>query len=90
MNSQTKEARAEIFKEFSGNPGNTGATAGQIALLTDRINHISEHLQSRQKDHHNRQALLKLVGQRKRLLQYLADRDIQAYRALIEKLNIRK
>lgn len=90
MNSQTHEAKARIFAEYAGDPKNTGSTAGQIALLTARINHLSEHLQARPKDHHNRQALINLVGKRKRLLQYMADRDIQAYRALIDKLNIRK
>jgi small subunit ribosomal protein S15 len=90
MNSQTQVAKTEIFREFGGKETNTGSTEGQIALLTERINHISDHLQTRPKDHHNRQALLRLVGQRKRLLQYLSDQDINAYRALLEKLNLRK
>jgi small subunit ribosomal protein S15 len=90
MSRLTHEAKAEIFEAQSGDPKNTGSIEGQIALLTERINHISDHLQPRPKDHHNRQALLKLVGRRKRLLQYLSDRDIGAYRALIEKLNLRK
>jgi len=90
MSTLSHEVKAGIFKEYSGDAKNTGSVQGQIALLTQRINHISDHLQSKPKDHHNRQALLKLVGKRKKLLQYLAERDIQAYRALIEKLNLRK
>lgn len=90
MSYLSHEAKAEIFKEHSGEGTNTGSVEGQVALLTKRINHISGHLQDNGKDHANRRALLKMVGQRKRLLKYLAKKDILAYRALIEKLNIRK
>ena len=85
-----KEKRAEIFKEFGGSEKNTGSTEGQIALFTFRIKKLSEHLKENQKDHACRRTLLHLVGKRKRLLEYLAKKDLQGYRALIEKLGIRK
>ena len=90
MSYLTKERKAEIFKEHGGVPTNTGSVEGQIAMFTLRIDHISGHLKINRKDHSTRRALLKLVGQRKRLLRYLADRDIQRYRAIIDKLGIRK
>jgi small subunit ribosomal protein S15 len=86
----TKEKKEEIFKEFGGNESNSGSTEGQIALFTFRIQSLSDHLTTNKKDHSSRKALLSLVGKRKRLLHYLADKDIQKYRSLIEKLNIRK
>lgn len=86
----SKEKKEEIFKEYGGSAGNTGSTEGQIALFTYRIKKLSEHLKENKKDHSCRRTLLTLVGKRKRLLQYLANNDIQKYRDLIEKLGIRK
>jgi small subunit ribosomal protein S15 len=86
----TKEHNKQIFKEFGGNETNTGSTEGQIALFTERINHISGHLKTNKKDHSSTLSLLKMVGKRRRLLNYLAKQDLNGYRALIEKLKIRK
>ncbi len=86
----TKEKVKEIFAEHGGSEGNTGSTEGQIALFTYRIQNLSEHLKANQKDHSCRRTLLGLVGKRRRLLGYLAKKDINKYRALIEKLGIRK
>ena len=86
----TKEKIEEIFKEYGGAENNTGSVEGQIALYTYRIKELSQHLQRNKKDHSCRRTLLTLVGKRKRLLQYLAKKDISKYRALIEKLGIRK
>jgi small subunit ribosomal protein S15 len=86
----TKDKKAEIFKEHGGSESNTGSTEGQIALFTYRIQMLSDHLKTNKKDHSCRRTLLTLVGKRRRLLQYLAKKDIQKYRDLIEKLGIRK
>ncbi len=86
----TTEKKKEIFQEFGGAETNTGSTQAQIALLTERINHISEHLRAHRKDHASTRSLYKMVGQRKRLLKYLAHKDINLYRAILEKLNLRK
>jgi len=86
----TKEKKEEIFKEFGGSEGNTGSVEGQIALFTFRVKSLSDHLKNNQKDHSCRRTLLTLVGKRRRLLTYLAKKDIQKYRDLIEKLGIRK
>ena len=86
----TKEKKKEIFSEFGGSDTNTGSIEGQIALATFRIKSLSEHLKENKKDHSCRRRLLALVGSRKRQLQYLASKDINKYRALIEKLGIRK
>ena len=86
----TKEAKVEIFKEFGKNENDTGNTKSQIALLTKRIAELSEHLKVQSKDHHSRRGLLKMVGQRRRLLQYLQKKDIAEYRSLIDKLGIRR
>jgi len=86
----TKEQKQEIFKEFGGSETNTGSAEAQIALFTHRIKGLSEHLKVNVKDHSSRKALLALVGKRKKLLGYLADKDIEGYRALIEKLGLRK
>ena len=86
----TKEQKEEIFEEYGGSKDNSGSTEAQIALFTRRIQGLSEHLKDNRKDHSCRRTLLGLVGKRKRLLQYLAKKDIQKYRALIEKLGIRK
>lgn len=86
----TKEDKEAIFQEFGGSKENSGSTEAQIALFTRRIQGLSEHLKENRKDHSCRRTLLTLVGKRKRLLQYLAKKDIQKYRDLIEKLGIRK
>jgi len=86
----SKEKKEEIFKEYGGSENNTGSVEGQIALFTYRIKALSDHLKENKKDHSCRRALLAMVGQRKQLLQYLAKKDIEKYRALIEKLGIRK
>ena len=86
----TKEKVSDLFTQFGGKATNTGSTEGQIALLTERINRISEHLQQNQKDFSTHRGLMKLVGQRKRLLNYLSRQNLQGYRELIEKLGIRK
>ena len=85
-----KEKIEEIFKEYGGTSGNTGSIEGQIALFTYRIQMLSQHLQKNHKDHSCRRRLLTLVGKRRRLLAYLTRKDITKYRALIEKLGIRK
>ncbi len=86
----TTEKKEEIFKEYGGSEKNTGSVEGQIALYTFRIKEMSKHLEANKKDHSCRRALLTMVGKRKRFLKYLAAQDITKYRALIEKLNIRK
>ena len=86
----TKEQKEGIFNEFGGAAKNTGSTEGQIALFTSRIQGLSDHLKTNRKDHSSRRTLLTLVGKRKRLLQYLYRKDITKYRALIEKLGLRK
>lgn len=85
-----QEKKEEIFKEFGGSAANTGSVEGQIALFTYRIKALSDHLKINHKDHSCRRSLLTMVGKRKRFLRYLASQDIEKYRALIEKLNIRK
>ncbi|WP_126973915.1 30S ribosomal protein S15 [Gynurincola endophyticus] len=86
----TKEKVADIFTQYGGKAANTGSIEGQIALLTERINNISLHLQKNKQDHSTKRGLLTLVGQRKRLLVYLSRTNLQGYRELIEKLKIRK
>lgn len=85
----SKEKKAELFQEYAGGENNTGSVEGQVALFTYRIKGLSEHLKDNRKDHSCRRSLLSLVGQRKRLLKYLERKDIQRYRAIIEKLGIR-
>jgi len=85
-----KEKMEEIFAEYGGSAKNTGSTEGQIALFTFRIQELSNHLQDNKKDNSCRRTLLTLVGKRRRLLRYLAAKDITKYRAIIEKLGIRK
>lgn len=80
----------EIFAEYGGDAKNTGSTEGQIALFTYRITSLSDHLRANHKDHSCKRTLLSLVGKRKRMLGYLASKDIEKYRDLIVKLNIRK
>jgi small subunit ribosomal protein S15 len=86
----SKEKKEEIFKEYGGAENNSGSVEGQIALFTYRIKMLSEHLQTNKKDHSCRRALLTMVGKRKKLLRYLASKDINKYRELIAKLGIRK
>ena len=82
--------KCEIIKTYARHEGDTGSPEVQIALLTSRINHLNEHLKLNKKDHHSRRGLLKMVGHRRNLLNYLMKVDIERYRAIIEKLNIRK
>jgi small subunit ribosomal protein S15 len=86
----TKEKTAEFFTKFGTNSTNTGSIEAQIALLTERINRISEHLQENKKDFSTHRGLMQLVGKRKRLLTYLSNNDLQNYRQLIEKIGLRK
>ncbi len=87
---RTPEKVSEIFAKHGGDAKNTGSTEGQVALFTFRINELSQHLKENKKDHSCRRTLLGLVGKRKRLLKYLATKDIEKYRSLIEELGIRK
>ncbi len=86
----TKEQKENIFKEFGGSGANSGSTEGQIALFTARIKGLSDHLQENNKDHSSRRSLLRLVGKRRKLLKYLANKDINKYREILKALNIRK
>ncbi len=86
----TKELKQEIIKEFGANAQDTGSTEVQIALLTARIRELTEHFKVNKKDHASRRGLLKMVGQRRRLLRYLKNNDIDKYRELLLKLNLRK
>jgi len=90
MSYLTKEKTSAFFSDFGGNAKNTGSIEGQIALLTERINRISEHLQKNKQDFSTHRGLMKMVGQRKRLLTYLSKQNLQGYRSLIEKLGLRK
>jgi ribosomal protein S15, bacterial/organelle len=85
-----KEEKTQIITENSIHEGDTGSPEVQIALLTARITSLTEHLKINKKDHHSRRGLLKMVGHRRNLLNYLMKKDISRYRAIIEKLNIRK
>ena len=82
--------KSEVIAQYATHEGDTGSPEVQIALLTYRINHLNEHLKVHDKDHHSRRGLLKMVGQRRGLLNYLKEKDIERYRALIAKLNLRK
>lgn len=86
----TKERKAELVEKYGGSKDNTGSTEAQIAIFTERIADLTDHLDDNAQDHASRRGLLKLVGKRKRLLNYLRDNDIEAYRELIEDLGIRK
>ncbi len=86
----SKEKKAEIIAAYGKNPQDTGSPEVQIALLTERIRELTEHLKVHQKDHHSRRGLFMLVGQRRGLLDYVKKSDIEAYRNLIERLGIRK
>jgi small subunit ribosomal protein S15 len=84
------EKKREIIEKFRRHESDTGSPEVQIALLTERINHLTEHFSIHKKDHHSRRGLMKLVGQRKRLLDYLRSKDVNRYRALIQELGLRK
>ena len=86
----SKEKKAEIIAEYGRTPNDTGSPEVQIAILTERIRELTEHLQTNKKDHHSRRGLLKMVGQRRGMLDYLKEKDIEGYRKLIERLGIRK
>jgi small subunit ribosomal protein S15 len=85
-----KVKKAEIIDSYKVHEGDTGSPEVQVAILTERINHLNEHLQIHKKDHHSRRGLLKMVGQRRRMLNYLKTKDIERYRKLIASLNLRK
>ena len=85
----TKELKNEIVKKYAIKEGDTGSPEVQVALLTQRINELNEHLKFHKKDHHSRRGLLKMVGHRRNRLQYLKNTDLEGYRALIEKLGLR-
>ena len=86
----TNEKKQELIKEFGQTPGDTGSPEVQIAILTERIHQLTEHLKVHPNDKHSRLGMYKMVGKRRRLLDYLAKKDIERYRAIIAKLNIRK
>ena len=86
----TKEQKTEIIKTYAKNEKDTGSAEVQIAILTQEINELTEHLKVHIHDYHSRRGLLKKVGQRRNMLQYLAKKDIQSYRELIKKLGLRK
>lgn len=85
-----KDKKQAIIKEYGRSEGDTGSPEVQIAILTARIQELTEHLKENPKDHHSRRGLLKMVGQRRGLLAYLKEKDIERYRALIERLGLRK
>ncbi len=86
----TKQARTETIQEHARRPGDTGSAEVQIALLTGRINELTQHMRAHKKDYHSERGLLKLVGQRRRQLAYLNRTDISRYRAILSKLGLRK
>lgn len=86
----TAERKKEIFKTYGGSEANTGSAEGQIALFTERILHLSEHVKKNKKDRFTQRSLVALVGKRRRMLDYLKDVDIERYRAIIQKLGLRK
>ena len=85
-----KETKQSIIDQYKLHEGDTGSPEVQIAILTERINHLNEHLKVYKKDHHSRRGLLKMVGKRRGLLDYLMKIDIERYRAIVSKLNLRK
>ena len=86
----TQDAKREIVTQYGDNPEDTGNTRVQIALLTARINELTEHLRTHRKDHHSRRGLLVLVGKRRRMLNYMQRNDLDAYRELIRELGLRR
>ena len=90
MTTLSAERKQEIITQFGSNEQDTGNTRVQIALLTQRINDLTEHLRTHQKDHYSRRGLLKLVGRRRRFLTYMQKHDVEGYRALIKELGLRR
>lgn len=86
----TTEAKQQLIEKYRIHQSDTGSPEVQIAILTERINYLTEHLKEHKKDHHSRRGLLKMVGQRRRLLNYIKNKDIERYRSILEKLNLRK
>ena len=86
----TTEKKQQIIQEFATKPGDTGSPEVQVAILTARINELDEHLKNNPKDFHSRRGLLKMVGQRRNMLAYLKSKDIERYRSIIARLNLRK
>ncbi len=82
--------KAEIIEKYKRHEGDTGSPEVQVALLTERINHLTDHIKSHQKDHHSRRGLLKMVGQRRRVLDYLKKKNLEKYRDLIKELGLRR
>lgn len=85
-----KDAKQEIITKYAVHEGDTGSPEVQIAILTSRINTLTEHLKANPKDHHSRRGMFKMIGNRRNLLGYLQKKDIERYRAIVEKLNLRK
>jgi small subunit ribosomal protein S15 len=90
MTTLTNERKQELIAKFGRNERDTGAAEVQIAMLTERINDLTEHLRTHKKDHHSRRGLLMLVGRRRRFLNYLQRKDLEGYRALVRELGLRK
>ena len=86
----TKEVKEDIFKKYAKDAKNTGSAEGQIALFTHRINHLTEHLKNNRKDYNTERSLVKLVGKRRALLDYLTKKDVLRYRAIVKELGLRK
>ncbi len=86
----TKEKKTQIISEYQLKEGDTGSPEVQVAILTHRINDLNEHLKTHKKDHHSRRGLLKMVGQRRNMLAYLKENDLERYRTLIARLGLRK
>ncbi|MDA5107330.1 MULTISPECIES: 30S ribosomal protein S15 [Brevibacillus] len=86
----SQERKAQLIQEFRTHENDTGSPEVQIAILTENINNLNEHLRTHKKDHHSRRGLLKMVGQRRNLLNYLKETDIQRYRVLIDRLGLRR
>ncbi len=86
----TKDVKAEIFKKYGKSENDTGSTEGQIALFTHRINHLTNHLKKNRKDFNTQRSLVKMVGKRRDLLNYLVKTDIERYRAIVKDLGLRK
>jgi len=90
MSQLTKEQKVKLFKEYGGSEANTGSVEAQIAMYSERINSITEHLKTRKKDNSSTRALVMLVGKRRRLLNYLQRKNLNGYRELVKKLDLRK
>jgi small subunit ribosomal protein S15 len=86
----TQEKKSELIAKFGDSPQDTGKTEVQVAMLTERINQLTDHLRTNKKDHHSRRGLLMLVGKRRRFLDYLQKKDLERYRSLVKELGLRK